>query len=240
MSLNPARIAGVCYLLVIAGGLFAEVFVRGSLIVPGDAAETASRIAADESLWRWGLAAHLLYLIPALVVNVLVPGLLAAPGSMPARLASTFGVVSVTVEGVALLGLYVPLALLDERAATPDLDRAPLTYLAVRLFSAGFGFALVFFAAFCVLVGALILRYRRVPRPIGALMVAAGAGYLVNSLALVLADRATLNERLVPWILLPCLVGELSLTAWLLVKGTRAGVPAAATAIREPASSRRT
>ena len=49
-----ARIAGLCYLMVIAGGLYAEVFVRASLLVPGDAAATARAIAANETLWRWG------------------------------------------------------------------------------------------------------------------------------------------------------------------------------------------
>jgi len=45
-----ARVAGLSYLLVIAGGLFAAVVVRGSLIVPGDAAATAQAITANESL----------------------------------------------------------------------------------------------------------------------------------------------------------------------------------------------
>jgi Domain of unknown function (DUF4386) len=51
---RQARIAGLCYLVVIAGGLFAEGFARGALVVPGDAAATARAIAADEALWRWG------------------------------------------------------------------------------------------------------------------------------------------------------------------------------------------
>ena len=57
---RQARIAGLCYLMVIAGGLFAEVVVRGSLLVPGDAAATARAIAANQALWRWEVAVHLL------------------------------------------------------------------------------------------------------------------------------------------------------------------------------------
>ena len=81
------------------------------------------------------------------------------------------------------------------------------------------GVALLFFAGFCVLVGALILRTRLVPRLIGLLMVLAGACYAVNTLALVLSPA--LSERLLPAILLPPFVGELSLALWLLVKGVR-------------------
>jgi hypothetical protein len=45
--------------LVIAGGLFAEVVVRGSLFAPGDAAAKATAIAATEPLRQRGLAVHL-------------------------------------------------------------------------------------------------------------------------------------------------------------------------------------
>src|SRR5881227_2431530 len=67
-----ARIAGALYLLVIAGGLFAGI-VQDSLIVNGDAPATASAIATHESLWRCGVAVHLIYLaIPTTVMNVLL------------------------------------------------------------------------------------------------------------------------------------------------------------------------
>jgi Domain of unknown function (DUF4386) len=219
---RQARVAGLCYLLVIAGGLFAEVVVRESLVVQGDAAATARAIAADEALWRWGLAVHLGYLVPGLVVNVLVCGLFRAVEPTLARLALVLGVASVAVEALSLLQLSVPLAIIEERgalAALGEQQRQALSYLAVGLFSTGFGFALLFFAGFCVLVGTLILRTRLVPRLIGLLMVLAGACYAVNTLALVLSPA--LSERLVPAILLPPFVGELSLALWLLVKGVR-------------------
>jgi hypothetical protein len=219
---RQARVAGLCYLLVIAGGLFAEVFVRESLVEPGDAAATARAIAADEALWRWGLAVHLLYLVPAIVMNVLICGLFRAAEPTLARLALVLSIASVTVEASSLLQLAVPLAIIEEPgalAAVGEQQRQALSYLAVGLFSTGFGFSLLFFAGFCVLVGALILRSRLVPRLIGLLMVLAGACYAVNTLALVLSPA--LAERLVPAILLPPFVGELSLALWLLVKGVR-------------------
>jgi len=53
-----ARIAGLFYLIVIATGLFSEVFVLQALRVPGDAA--AQHIRAHEHLFRWGLVADLI------------------------------------------------------------------------------------------------------------------------------------------------------------------------------------
>jgi Domain of unknown function (DUF4386) len=223
---RQARIAGLLYLLVIAGGLFAEGVVRGSLVEPGDAAATARAIAADEALWRWGLAVHLLYLLPGIVMNVLVAGLFRGVEATLARLALVLGVASVTIEAMSLLQAYVPLAMTEESGALTGLgegQRQALAYLAVNLFSAGFGFALLFFAGFCVLIGALILRSWLVPRVLGALMVAAGACYAVNTLALVLSPD--LSDQLVPWILLPPFLGELSLALWLVAKGVRVRAP---------------
>jgi Domain of unknown function (DUF4386) len=225
---RQARIAGLCYLLVIAGGLFAEGLARGSLIVPGDAAATARAITADEALWRWGLAVHLLYLVPAIVMNVIVCGLFKAVGPTLARLALVFSIAGVTVEAASLLQLYLPLALVEEGGALATLgegERQALSYLAIRLFSTGFGFALLLFANFCVLIGALILRSRLVPRAIGAMMIAAGACYLVSTLASILSPE--LSDLLFPWILLPPFLGELSLALWLAVKGVEVEAPTA-------------
>ncbi|MDQ3641883.1 MAG: DUF4386 domain-containing protein [Actinomycetota bacterium] len=71
----------------------------------------------------------------------------------------------------------------------------------------------------------LILRSRLIPRLIGGMMVVAGACYFVNSMALVVAPA--LSDLLVPWILLPCLLGELSLALWLVVKGVQSEAPEA-------------
>jgi hypothetical protein len=66
-----ARIAGLLYLIVIVGGVFAEIFVRGKLVVHGDPAATAHNIMAHETLYRLGFAAELFYCVcnvPVIVI----------------------------------------------------------------------------------------------------------------------------------------------------------------------------
>ncbi len=58
-----------------------------------------------------------------------------------------------------------------------------------------------------------------------AMMIVAGVCYLVNSVALILSPAV--SNLLVPWILLPCFLGELSLALWLLVKGVKMQAPQA-------------
>jgi hypothetical protein len=223
-------VAGLCYLAVIAGGLFAQGMARGSLVVPGDAAATARAILENETLWRLGLAVHLLYLMPGLAMKVIVSGLFRSREPTLARLALVFGVAAVTVEAVALVYLYVPLAVIEDGGAPlAALEDAPaLIYLATQLFATGFAFSLLLFAGFCVGIGVLILRSHLLPRAIGVMMIVAGSCYVVNTVALIVSPGSF--ERLNPGILLPILLAELSLALWLLLKGIAidASRPAAA------------
>ena len=66
-----ARLGGVLYLIIIVIGGLGEMLVRGTLIVPGDAAATAERIRASELLWRTGIAAELVLLICAVVLTLI-------------------------------------------------------------------------------------------------------------------------------------------------------------------------
>lgn len=215
---RTARTAGMLYLLVIAGGLFSELAVRSALITPGDPAATTAAIAANPALWRWGLAVHLIYHVPAIVLYALLYRMFRPIHATLAGLALLFGMVSLTVEAVALLHLYLPVALIggDTPPALGSGGVQSLTYLATELFSIGWAFGLIHFGGFCIAIGLLILRSGIVPRAIGALLIAAGLCYPVNSLTY--AFLPDVSELLVPWILLPAFLGELSFALWLTTR----------------------
>jgi len=62
-TLSPqpyARFGGLLYLVIIIAGLIGEMMIRGTMVVGGDAAATAGRIAASPQLWRIGVAGDLL------------------------------------------------------------------------------------------------------------------------------------------------------------------------------------
>jgi hypothetical protein len=71
-----------------------------------------------------------------------------------------------------------------------------------------------------VILGVLVYRSGYIPKAVGVLMTAAGACYLINSFAQILSP--SLQNRLLPAILIPALVGELSFALWLLFQGVRA------------------
>ena len=55
-----ARIGGVLYLAIILLGMFGELYIRGTLVVPGNAEATAQAISNSPFLWRAGLVGDLL------------------------------------------------------------------------------------------------------------------------------------------------------------------------------------
>jgi hypothetical protein len=215
-----SRIGGVLYLIIIVIGIFGEAFVRGRLIVSGDAAATAANIRSLEWLWRFSIAAEFFLLICAVALTLIFFVLLRPVSRDLALLAVFFNLVSIAVEAAItlyLLGALFPLGNAEFlRAFEPDQLYA-MTSLAVKLQSYGFGVSLIFFGCECLILGYLIFRSGYLPKALGILMQIAGLSYLTNSFALLLAP--SFADRIFPAILIPAFVGEASLCLWLLVKG---------------------
>ena len=110
-----ARIGGVVYLAIIVLGIFGEAFVRGTLVVSGDATATANAIAASESLWRLGIAGDLLMQALDLPMILLLYVLLRPVSEALALLATFFNLIQTAVLVANKLNLLAPIFLLGER-----------------------------------------------------------------------------------------------------------------------------
>ncbi|MDQ4106550.1 MAG: DUF4386 domain-containing protein, partial [Actinomycetota bacterium] len=217
------------YIVVV--GVFGELFVRGRLIVPGDAAATANNILDSETLFRVGLVGELLGYASSSALAIILYVLLKPVSRNLALLVAFLTITSNAVFG--LNGLFHLAAVIVLGGAGPS-DRGPnpfpeyleafdsqqlqaLAYLLLRLHGYGFAIGLIFFGFAIVLLGHLIYRSGYLPRIIGVLLVIGGLGYLTNSFAQILAPALAAN--LLPWVLLPAFLGELGLALWLTVKG---------------------
>jgi hypothetical protein len=215
-----ARIAGVLYLLIIAAGLFAEAFVRRRLVVPGDAAATASNITGHASLFRLGIAADLSTFVFAVALTMILYVLLKRVNGTAALLLLGFNLVQDAIGGLNALNAYRPLQLLGDPAYLKAFSRPQLEAMALLSLDAhslGFGVALMFFGCSCVALGYLAFASGFFPKALGVMMAIAGACYLTNTAALILSPR--LASILFPSILVPAFIGELAFAAWLTVKG---------------------
>jgi hypothetical protein len=225
MRLNPqrhVRLAALCYLAIIALGLYGELVVRGSLIVPGDAAATAARIAASPQLWRSGIVGDLLMQVLDLPVIVVFYLLLRPVSESLALTSSGLNLIQTAVLAANRTQLLTPL-ILQTDASQPfsPAQQEALTRLAINAHADGFAIGLLFFGFTCVIQGWLFWRCGFLPRVLGLLLGVAGLCYLVNSFALLLLP--SLADALFPAVLMPAFVGESALALWLLIRGVDVG-----------------
>lgn len=214
-----ARLAGALYLVIIVIGLLGEALVRNSLVVGGNAAETARRILASEWLWRAGIAGQLLLLLCAVGLSLAWYVLLRPVNKQLTLLAMFFALVSLAVESVSALQLQSalsPLLAASHLGLDPRQTEA-MAYLAVVGHAHAFGVALMFFGVECLIVGHLLRKSGYFPAPVGVLMQLAGLCYLANTFIMVLSPA--LHAQVSPAILVPCLLGEGAFCLCLLFKG---------------------
>jgi len=219
VSPRELRLAGLCYLGIIALGLFSEAVVRGSLVVAGDAAATARNIAAQPQLWRLGLVADLLTQVLDLPVIVMMWRLLRPVNEPLALTAAGLNLVQTAMLVANRVQLLAALELLSAPAMGAAFlpgQREALAMLAVSLHGQGFGIGLVFFGFSCVMCGGLIATSGVLPRLLGWGLGLAGVAYLVNSFALLLAP--SFAQLLFPAVLVPAFVGELAFALWLTLR----------------------
>lgn len=214
-----ARIAGFLYLLLIALGGIGE-YIRNKVVIPGDAVATAANLSSMETLWRVGATAEFLALICALGMAMIYYYLLRPVSKELNVLATLLRVVASAVQAVAVLSLVAALFPLGDaaylKAFTPD-QLGALARLAIRWHAYGYSLALFFFGSCFLVHGRLIFKSGFLPKTLGILIQVAGVCYVTNSLLLFLAPD--IAGQVFPAILLPCFVAELSLCAWLIVKG---------------------
>lgn len=216
-----ARVGGILYLFIFVGALFGEGFVRGSLIVLRDPAATAHNILGSETLFRVGLAGEMLTCVCDVTLAMILYVLLRPVSRNLALLGAFFRLTFVAIYGVAKLFEIVALVALggtDYLKAFEPPQLHDLAYLALKTHSLGYGASLLFFGFCCIVFGYLIQQSGYLPRILGALLVIGGVGYVVFSLAQMLAPDFT-GKYLFPWIMLPAFFGELGLALWLTVKG---------------------
>ena len=214
-----ARTAGAFYLLTIITGVFAEVFVRGAVLVRDDAAATAANIMARESFYRSGLVADLVMIACYIVVTLLFYELFKPAGRSLSLLAAFFSLVGLAVLAVNALNHLAPVLYLGDtnfRGAFEATQLQALALMSLKLHARGYVISGVFFGTYMLLLGRLIFKSGFLPRILGGLMAAGGLAFLTNSFASLLAPA--LVARL-PDIGMLGGLAELALSLWLIVMG---------------------
>ena len=160
-----------------------------------------------------GIAALVVLVVAALdvVVAVALIPVLAPGGVLLARIAAALRIAYAAIFAVAAGSLLAPA---DEMR-----------------FQAIWDAALLLFGVHLVLVGIAALRAHGIPVWVGALVIVAGAGYAVDSVAVILIPSAVIGVGTFTF------VGEVVFLVWLIVRGGR-DVPESRTTRRDAPISR--
>jgi len=217
---NLARIAGLCYLIVIATGLFSEVFVRQALRVPNNALATAQNIQTHELLFRWGFVADIINFVVGLPTIIIIYHFFKRVNKLLVQIALAFVIIQTAIIAVNLLNQISPLLILSDESYLNTFQPnqlATLSLLSLNLQAQGYGIGLVFFGFYCLIIGFLILKSSLLPQVLGVLYATAGLCYLINSFIMFLSKG--FENPMFMYLAIPIFIGELSLCLWLLIKG---------------------
>lgn len=225
---KQARIAGAWYFVLALIAPIGLMYVPGKLFVSGDAAATADRIRASESLLRIGIASELVHQALAIFLLLALYRLFKAVDEYQAKLMVILGaLVSVPIMFLNTLNEIAALILTSGTSFLSVFDRSQLdalAYLFIRLHGQGINVASIFWGLWLFPFGILVLRSGFIPRIFGVLLMIAGVGYLASSFTTILLPE---YSKLVGQVALVLGIGEVPIIFYLLIWGAKAQPSAA-------------
>lgn len=222
-DLARPRTIGALWLTCIVTSILGFVFGIRPLRL-SDPAATAAIIQQSELLIRFGSLMDIAAAVAYVGVTALLFYLLRGVSRTGSLLAALFGTCGIAIGGISWILRYGALGLLQDNSTLQGFSALQLqsaVAYALRLQAQVFIVGMIFFGIQCITVGSLIARSGFIPRALGVLLTAGGASYVIASTASLLAPM--LGQRLSMFILPVALIGEGSLTLWLLFKGVDLG-----------------
>lgn len=223
MKKKTYRLTGLLYLLIIICAGFSQGYIRGSILVPGDALVTADNILQNEALFRLGLSLDLVAFMIDAVVSVLLYQMFKPFGKTLAMVSAALRLIAHPAIGsLNLLNHYLAFHILGDAEFLTVLDetqRQSLSLLFMDAHRSGYLIAGGFFGLHCLLLGVLIYKSDSIPNIFGGLLIGSAAGYLIETFGNFTVPGYEEYTALIVGI--AAAIGELSFTFYLLIKGRR-------------------
>ena len=219
-----ARTAGILYLVVAIGGAFSELYARGSVTVPGDAAATAANIVQHAALFKAGFVADLVDFAAFLGVGLTLFAILRSVNLPVAVAMLAINAVSVAIQALNMLNHVGALLVATDPRFTGGLSAEAshsLVLLLLEMHRQGYLIAQIFFGAYLLPLAYLVYRSGFFPKVLGIVLAVGSAGYLADIVAVWAAPDFQSNVALYLWTIGG--VAEVLFLLWLLVMGARKG-----------------
>jgi len=213
---RTARLAGFLYVLTIPLSVFGFFYVPSKLIVPGDAAATASNIAASEGLFRSGIVSWLIGQAIFVVLPLVLYKLLKPVNKTHALLMVIFIVLAIPIAFINEINHLAVLLLLSGadylEAFQADQLQAQVMFF-LDLHSQGIRIAQIFWGLWLLPLGYLIFKSGFLPKILGIVVMIGCFGHLIDSAIFFFLPNTDVTVSQVTGL------GEILLALWLLIKG---------------------
>ena len=223
---KSARVAGWLYFVLAVLGVLNLIYIPGKLIVRGNAAATAQKILASESLFRFSIASGLVSVVVFLFLALALYRLFKEVDQQLAALMVILVLVQVPIGFVDEVNHLAVLLLLrgaDYLSVFDQLHREALAMLFLNLSGQMTIVSEIFWGLWLFPLGLLVFRSGFLPRFLGVWLIINGFAYLTISFTGLLLPQ---YEDRVSNIAFPALLGELAFMLWLVIRGARQEQPA--------------
>ena len=210
-----ARATGALSLLVLFGGIVAQGVIANGLVLPRDAAATATNILAQPRLWALGFTIFLVEMAAQTAMTTLFYLLLKPASRTAALLSLVFGLVGCTIKTLARAFYYAPLLVLGGASYLSVFDTSQLqalSLLLVKINNQTANMSLVFLGLSTFFQGYLIVKSTFLPRFLGVVSMVSGLGWLVYL-------YPALGSALFYYLIVLAMLNVLLTSGWLLLKG---------------------
>lgn len=222
-SKEKARLAGLLYLIVVVTGIVNLAYIPSKLIDWKNAETTFINIAANETLFRFGILSGLICYTAFLLLPFALYRLLYPINKAVASLMVILSVVSVPISLLNFNHKFSVLTLLNKATGLEGIDLFDLQeqiLFHLQSYNSGNQIASIFWGLWLFPFGYLVYKSNFIPKIFGVLLMFGCFGYLINFTGRLLST-AYGHTVISDYITKPGSLGEIGICLWLLIIGTR-------------------
>jgi len=216
------KIAGLFYLIIAISGGFSIGYMPSIIVESGNAFTTAQNILNNQVLLRLGITGDIVVMLLEIVLTVMLYRLFKSISQTIAMIAAFARLAMSLIMGVNLLNYLIPALLLSGSNYLNAFEPNQLQSLALLFLDAhkyGEYVWQLFFGLHLIALGYLIFKSEFYPKILGILMIIGSFGYSGDSIARFTLLNNDVVSIVVSLLLGIAVIGELSFTFWLLIKG---------------------
>ena len=215
---GKARLAGLSYLLIIFCGSFSHKIVRASIMIKGNASETALNILDNQLLFKLSILSDFLMIMSYIALGLLLFTKFKNTNKLISTVLLALNVVGVAIMAINMLNQYAALVVLNNGeylSAFTTAQREALSLFFMTLHQYGYLIATLSYGVWLLPMGYLLIKSKVFPKIIGYFLMTGAITYVIYMMTMFL-DIQVPSE-----ITLPADIGEFSFCFYLLFKGIK-------------------